>query len=209
MLDLNQGIYEHFLRRRGDNSTFRYWLLAGRGLWEDVPEDGDKNKFQPSAWAECAGRTKTTNLHHHQEGSSGVEEIACEHVADRRNFVGRWRTEATKTTIRLWSDSRRRHVHHMSHFCRVFRPLLVRVNVGRFCMATALFPCVGLRFVRVAVLLVEKRNPKPCRMYCEHYWANRFGSHSFSVDWVSLLKARDVLKASMGEFSPLLWRKCT
>ena len=77
MLDLNQGIYEHFLRRRGDNSTIRYWLLARRGLWEDVPEDGDKNKFQPSAWAECAGRTKTTNLHHHQEGSSGVEEIAC------------------------------------------------------------------------------------------------------------------------------------
>ena len=117
MLDLNQGIYEHFLRRRGDNSTIRYWLLAGRGLWEDVPEDGDKNKFQPSAWAECAGRTKTTNLHYHQEGSSGVEEIACSgghgsvwrnqrkvpgvHVADRRNFVGRWSTEATKTTIRL------------------------------------------------------------------------------------------------------------
>ena len=121
MLDLNQGIYEHFLRRRGDNSTIRYGVLARRGLWEDVPEDGDKNKFQPSAWAECAGRTKTTNLHHHQEGSSGVEETACsgghfavlrnqrevpgEHVGDRRNFVGRWRTEATKTIIRLWSDS--------------------------------------------------------------------------------------------------------
>ena len=105
MLDLIQGIYEHFLRRRGDNSTNRYWLLARRGLWEDVPEDSDKNKFQPSAWAECAGRTKTTNLHHHQEGSSAVEEIAREHVADRRNFIGRWRTEATKTTIRLWSDS--------------------------------------------------------------------------------------------------------
>ena len=121
MLDLNQGMYEHFLLRRGDNSSMRYWLLAGRGLWEDVPEDGDKNKFQPSAWAECAGRTKTTNLHHHQEGSSGMEEIACSgghvavwrnqrkvpgvHVADRRNFVGRWSTEATKTTIRIWSDS--------------------------------------------------------------------------------------------------------
>ena len=121
MLDLNQGIYEHFLRRRGGNSTIRYWLLARRGLWEDVPEDGDKNKFHPSAWAECPGRTKTTNLHHHQEGLSGVEEIACsggdfavwrnqrkvpgEHVADRRNFVGRWRTEATKTTIMFWSDS--------------------------------------------------------------------------------------------------------
>ena len=71
MLDLNQGIYEHFLRRRGDNSTIRYWLLARRGLWEDVPEDGDNKKFQPSAWAEWAGRTKTTNLHHHQEGLSG------------------------------------------------------------------------------------------------------------------------------------------
>ena len=170
MLDLNQGIYEHFLRRRGDNSTIRYWLLARRGLWEDVPEDGDKNKFQPSAWAECAGRTKTTNLHHHQEGSSGVEEIAREHVADRRNFVGRWR-EATKTTIRLWSDS---------SGCNSWgRPL------------------------------VEKRYPKPCRLYCGHYWANWVGSHSFSVDWVRLLKVLDVLKASMGEFSPLLWRKCT
>ena len=171
MLDLNQGIYEHFLRRRGDNSTIRYWLLARRGLWEDVPEDGDKNKFQPSAWAECAGRTKTTNLHHHQEGSSGVEEIACSgghvavwrnqrkvpgvHVADRRNFVGRWSTEATKTTIRLWSDSsgfkyfidwrsllgQRQgapgtwHVHHISDFCRVSRPFLVVVKVSRFCMA--------------------------------------------------------------------------
>ena len=75
-----------------------------------------------------------------------------------------------KVHLELFSNfARRRHVHHMSDFCRVFRPLLVRVNVGRFCMATALFPCVGLRFVRVAVLLVEKRNPKPCRMYCEHY----------------------------------------
>ena len=121
MLDLDQGIYKYFLRRRGDNSTIRYWLLAGRGLCEDVPEDGDKNKFQPSAWVGCAGRTKTTNLHHHQEGSSGFEEIACSgghaavwrnqrkvpgvHVAGRRNFVGRWSAEATKTTIRIWSDS--------------------------------------------------------------------------------------------------------
>ena len=120
-LDLNQGIYVHFLRR-GDNSTIKYWLLARRGLWEDVPEDGDKKKSQPSAWAEYAGRTKTTNLHHHQEGSSGVEEIAWsgghvagvwgnqgkvlgEHVADRRNFVGRWSTESDKTKIKLWSDS--------------------------------------------------------------------------------------------------------
>ena len=58
-----------------------------------------------------------------------------------------------KIRLELFSNfARRRHVHHMSDFCRVFRPLLVRVNVGRFCMATALFPCVGLRFVRVAVL---------------------------------------------------------
>ena len=121
MLGLNQGIYEHFLWSRGDNSATRYWLLARRGLWEDVPDDSDKNKFQPSAWAECAGCPKTTNLHHHQEGSSGVEGIACKwwtccRLAKsekssrctrrrRMNFVGRWSTEATKTTIRLWSDS--------------------------------------------------------------------------------------------------------
>ena len=73
MLNLNQGIYVHFLRRTGDNSTIRYSLLARRRLWENVPEDGDKNKFQPSAWAECTGRTNTTNLHHHQEGPSGVK----------------------------------------------------------------------------------------------------------------------------------------
>ena len=55
--------------------------------------------------------------------------------------------------VELFSNfARRRHVHHMSDFCRVSRPLLVRVNVDRFCMATALCPCVGLRFVRVAVL---------------------------------------------------------
>ena len=86
MLDLDQGIYKYFLRRGGDNSTIRYWLLAGRGLCEDVPEDGDKNKFQPSAWVGCACRTKTTNLHHHQEGSSGVEEIACS-----GGYVAVWR----------------------------------------------------------------------------------------------------------------------
>ena len=31
-LDLNQGINVHFLRRRGDNSLIRYWLLPRRGL---------------------------------------------------------------------------------------------------------------------------------------------------------------------------------
>ena len=117
-VDLNQGIYVHFLRRRGDNSTIIYWLLARQGLWEDVPEGDDKKKSQPSALAEYAGRTKTTSLHYHQEGSGGVEEIACsgghvvgvwrnqgkvsgEHVADQRNFVGRWSTEGTKTKIKL------------------------------------------------------------------------------------------------------------
>ena len=54
-----------------------------------------QEQSQPSTWAECAGRTKTTNLHHHQGGSRDVEEIACSsghvpvHVADRRNFFGR------------------------------------------------------------------------------------------------------------------------
>ena len=58
-----------------------------------------------------------------------------------------------KVLLELFSNfARRRHVHHMSDFCRVSRPLLVRVNVGRFCMATAVCPCGGLRFVRVAVL---------------------------------------------------------
>ena len=42
-----------------------------------LPEDGHKNKSQLSAWTECAGRTKTTDLHHDKEGSSGMEEIAC------------------------------------------------------------------------------------------------------------------------------------
>ena len=70
-----------------------------------LPEDGHKNKSQPSARTECAGRTKTTDLHHDKEGSSGMEEIACcggraavwrnqrkvpgAYVAHRRNFVGR------------------------------------------------------------------------------------------------------------------------
>ena len=48
--------------------------------------------------------------------------------------------------------ARRRHVHHMSDFCRVSRPFLVVLMVGRFCMATALCQGGGLRFVCVAVL---------------------------------------------------------
>ena len=155
----------NFLRRREDNSTIRYaWLLARIGLWEDVPEVGDKNKSQPSAWAECASRTTTTNFHNHQEGSSDVEGIACsggdvavwrnqrripgEHVADRRNFVRRWSTEATKQQLgfevilldantsstdevssvndtvhlELFSDfARRGHLHHISDFFHASR----------------------------------------------------------------------------------------
>ena len=42
---------------------------------------------------------------------------------------------------RFSNFARRRHVHHMSDFCRVSRPFLVVVKVGRFCMATAL--CQG------------------------------------------------------------------
>ena len=38
----------------------------------------------------------------------------------------------------FFNFARRRHVHHMRRFCRVTRPLLVVVKVGRFCMATAL-----------------------------------------------------------------------
>ena len=98
MLDLNQRIYVHFLRRRGDNSTIRYWLLARRGLWEDVPEDGDNNKFQPSAWAEWAGRTKTTNLHHHQEGSSGGQG---------------WRNGESTSLPPMWPGFKSRRRRHM------------------------------------------------------------------------------------------------
>ena len=53
---------------------------------------------------------------------------------------------------RFSNFARRRHVHHMSDFCRFSRPFLVVVKVGRFCMATALCPGGVLRFVRVAVL---------------------------------------------------------
>ena len=187
-LDLNQGIYIHFLRRKWDNSILRYWLSARRGLWEDVHEDGDKNKSQPSAWEESAGRTKTTNLHHHQGGFRGVEEIAWsgghvtvwrnqrkvpgEHVADRRNLVGPWSTEATKNNIQLYFEvilldantsstdevssvsdtvhlelfsdfARRRHVHHTSDFFHTARPFLVMVRVGRFSWDLFVLPSFG------------------------------------------------------------------
>ena len=58
-----------------------------------------------------------------------------------------------KVHLELFSNfARRRHVDHMSDFCPVSRPFLVVVKVGRFCMATALYPGGGLRFVRVAIL---------------------------------------------------------
>ena len=63
------------------------------------------NLNPPRAWTECAGHTKTTDLHYDKERSSGMEEIACcggraavwrnqrkvpgAYVAHRRNFVGR------------------------------------------------------------------------------------------------------------------------
>ena len=38
-----------------------------------------------------------------------------------------------KVHLQLFSNfARRRHVHHMSDFCRVSRPFLVVVKVGRF-----------------------------------------------------------------------------
>ena len=44
-----------------------------------------------------------------------------------------------KVHLELFSNfARRRHVHQMRCFCRVTRPFLVVVKVGRFCMATAL-----------------------------------------------------------------------
>ena len=49
-----------------------------------------------------------------------------------------------KVHLELFSSfARRRHVHHISDFCRVSRPFLVVVKVGRFCMATALCPGGG------------------------------------------------------------------
>ena len=53
---------------------------------------------------------------------------------------------------RFSNFARRRHVHHKSDFCRLSRPFLVVVKVGRFCMATALCQGGVLRFVCVAVL---------------------------------------------------------
>ena len=58
-----------------------------------------------------------------------------------------------KVHLELFSNfARRRHVDRMSDFCRISRPFLVVVKVGRLCMATALYPGGGLRFVRVAIL---------------------------------------------------------
>ena len=58
-----------------------------------------------------------------------------------------------KVHLELFSNfARGRHVHHISDFCRVSRPFLVVVKVGRFCMALHSGQGGGLRFVRVAVL---------------------------------------------------------
>ena len=38
-------------------------------------------------------------------GRVAVWQNQGKHVADQRNFLGRWSTEVTKTTIRLWRDS--------------------------------------------------------------------------------------------------------
>ena len=58
--------------------------------------------------------------------------------------------------------SRRRHVHHMSDFCRVTKPFLVVVKVGRFCMATALCRGGGFyeRVQRVSKILFLPRENK-------------------------------------------------
>ena len=121
MLDLNQGIYVHFLRRRGDNSTIRYWLLARRGPWDDVPEDSDKNKFQPSARAECASRTKTTNLHHHQEGSSGGQG---------------WRSGESTRLPPMWPGFKSRRRRHMW----VELLLVLSLATRGFSLVTPFFP---------------------------------------------------------------------
>ena len=195
MLDLNQGIYEHFLRRRGDNSTIRYWLLVGRGLWEDVPEDGDKNKFNPppgqSALAVLKRPTFTTTKKGQvawrkslvvvdmvpsgeirekfqvymslTEETSSVDEVqrllkqqlGFEVILLDANTSSTDEVSSVSDKVHLERFSnfaRRRHVHHMSDFCRVSRPFLVVVKVGRFCMATALCQGGVLRFVCVAVL---------------------------------------------------------
>ena len=117
MLDLNQGIYEHFLRRRGDNSTIRYGVLEDFG--KTYQRTATRTNFNPppgqSALAVLKRPTFTTTkkgqvawrkslvvvdmLPSDERSRYGV------HVADRRNFVGRWSTVGTKTTIRIWSDS--------------------------------------------------------------------------------------------------------
>ena len=175
MLHLDKGIYEHFLRRRGDNSTIRYWLLAGRGLWEDVPEDGDKNKFQPSAWQNALAVLKRPTFTTTKRGQvawrkslvvvnmlpsgkikekfqvymSRTEETLSVNEAQRllkqqlgyevilldanTSSTDEVSSVSDKVHLERFSNfARRRHVHHMSDFCRVSRPFLVVVKVGRF-----------------------------------------------------------------------------
>ena len=78
-----------------------------------------------------------------------------------------------KVHLELFSNfARRRHVHQMSDFCRVCRPFLVVVKVGRFCMATALCQGGGIEICSCGRPLEGKRYPRPCRLYCGHYLAN-------------------------------------
>ena len=116
-----------------------------------------------------------------------------------------------KVHLELFSNfARRRHVHHMSDFCLVSRPLFGGGKGRSFLNGHRTLSRRGeVEICLCGRPLVRKRYPKPCTLYRRHYWANWVGSHSFSVDWVRLLKVLDVLKASMGEFFPLLWRKCT
>ena len=70
-----------------------------------------------------------------------------------------------KVHLELFSNfARRRHVHHISDFCRVSRPFLVVVKVGRFRMALHSVQAGGLEICSCGRPLVGKRYPKPCRL---------------------------------------------
>ena len=75
-----------------------------------------------------------------------------------------------KVHLELFSNfARRRHVHHMSDFCRVFRPLLVRGKCWSFLHGYRTLSMPGVEIYSCGRPLVEKRYPKPCRLYCGHY----------------------------------------
>ena len=193
MLDLNQGIYEHFLRRRGDNSTIRYGVLEdfektyqrtatrtnfnpppgqsalavlkrptftttkkGQVAWRKslvvvdmLPSGEIREKFQVymSLTEETSSVDEVQRLLKQQLGFEVILLDANVSSTDEVSSV------SDKVHLELFSNfARRRHVHHMSDFCRLSRPFLVVVKVGRFCMATALYQGGRLRFVCVAVL---------------------------------------------------------